>query len=193
MNIVSTIVGITIMGVAAPSVMNMTLAPIEAQKRAQNFSSAETSAVTFAANNEGQAQLNTTNIPADCLEKTAATPLPRLQSIGNNAYEITCEHGQGRYLQTVKRAFKLAPSIANISNISSGSRSFPRPTPTNFFHSYCYLDDPWGLDWFDRHPNLTDACKPRATETKAAYLSSDPDSWLYDINKWDGWNSHPDY
>ena len=54
MNIVSTMVGITIAGVAAPSVMQMSLAPVEAQVRARNFSQAESAAVTFSSKFEGQ-------------------------------------------------------------------------------------------------------------------------------------------
>mgnify|MGYP004224424733 CR=1 FL=1 len=37
MKIVSTMVGLSIMGAAAPSMMTMSLAPFEAQKRAQNL------------------------------------------------------------------------------------------------------------------------------------------------------------
>ena len=49
MNIVSTMVGMSLMGAAAPMVMNMALAPAEAAKRADNFGVAETAAVVFAA------------------------------------------------------------------------------------------------------------------------------------------------
>ena len=45
MNIVSTMVGLSIMGTPAPMIMEMTLAPVVAQKRAQNLGIAETSAV----------------------------------------------------------------------------------------------------------------------------------------------------
>ena len=49
MNIVSTMVGLSIMGAAAPSMMTMSLAPFEAQKRARNLGIAESAAVTYAA------------------------------------------------------------------------------------------------------------------------------------------------
>ena len=49
MNIVSTMVGLSIMGAAAPSMMTMSIAPFEAQKRAQNLGIAESAAVVFAA------------------------------------------------------------------------------------------------------------------------------------------------
>ena len=48
MNIVSVMIGMTIMGAAAPSIMSMSLAPVEAAKRAENFGVAETAAVTYA-------------------------------------------------------------------------------------------------------------------------------------------------
>ena len=47
-------VGITIKGDAAPSVMQMTLTPVQALARARNLSTAESAAVTFAAANEAQ-------------------------------------------------------------------------------------------------------------------------------------------
>ena len=51
MNIVSTMVGMSIMAGAAAPMMQMSIAPIEAQKRAQNLGIAESAAVTFAAEN----------------------------------------------------------------------------------------------------------------------------------------------
>ena len=57
MNIVSTMVGLSIMGAAAPSMITMSLAPFEAQKRAQNLGAAESSAVTYAANTKVQVNL----------------------------------------------------------------------------------------------------------------------------------------
>ena len=49
MNITSMLVGITVMGIAAPQIANMSLQPVIAQKRAENFGVAESAAVIFAA------------------------------------------------------------------------------------------------------------------------------------------------
>ena len=67
------------MGAAAPSMMTMSLAPFEAQKRAQNLGVAESAAVTFAAANEGETQL-TGNTPDNC----------EVTEISTLAYDITC-------------------------------------------------------------------------------------------------------
>ena len=57
MNLVSTMVGLSIMGAMSPVMMDMSIAPIIASKRAQNLGIAESAAVTFAAANEGATQL----------------------------------------------------------------------------------------------------------------------------------------
>ena len=49
MNIVSTVVGLSIMGAAALTIANISIQPIIAQKRAENFGVAETAAVIHAA------------------------------------------------------------------------------------------------------------------------------------------------
>ena len=98
MNLVSAMVGLSIMGAAAPSMMTMSIAPFEAQKRAQNLGIAESAAVTFSAANEGETQL-TGNTPDKC-DVTEISP---------RAYDITCTEGEGtKYVQTVTRAFRLA-------------------------------------------------------------------------------------
>ena len=53
MNIVSTMVGMSIMAGAAAPMMQMSIAPFEAQKRATNLGGAESTAVTYAAAHEG--------------------------------------------------------------------------------------------------------------------------------------------
>ena len=87
MNIISTSVGLSIMGAAAPMMMEMSLAPVVAQKRAQNFSVAETAAVVFAATYEGKL-----DIPENTETCVAAT-----REGTDNAYSVTCTHGTGKY------------------------------------------------------------------------------------------------
>ena len=54
MNLASTLVGVAIMGASAPSMMQMSLAPHEAQLRAKNLGIADSSAVVYAATYEGK-------------------------------------------------------------------------------------------------------------------------------------------
>ena len=98
MNIVFTVVGLSIMGAAAPTIANMSIQPIIAQKRAENFGVAETVAVVYAATYEGKLDIpeNTQTCVSAAREGT------------ENAYSVTCTHGTGKYVQSVTRAFRLA-------------------------------------------------------------------------------------
>ena len=98
MNIVSTMVTMSIGGALAPMMMSMAITPAEAAKRANNFGVAETSAVVFAATYEGKLDL-----PQD-----TDTCVSGLREGTENAYSVTCTHGSGRYVQSVTRAFRLA-------------------------------------------------------------------------------------
>ena len=57
MNLVVTLVGISIMGTAMPMIAQMSIQPHMALKRAENFGIAEATAVTFAAQNVGATSL----------------------------------------------------------------------------------------------------------------------------------------
>ena len=52
MNIVSSVVGLAIMGTAMPMVSTMMIETVVAQKRAENFAVAETGAVTYSADHK---------------------------------------------------------------------------------------------------------------------------------------------
>jgi hypothetical protein len=193
MNIVSVMVGMSIMGASAPMLMDMSLAPIVAQKRAQNFGLAETSAVAYSAANE-YTESDLTEPPEGC-----ATESVDAEGL---SWTVTCKAGiDTQFEQVVTRAFRVMPLRSESlvggtgANGTGSNREFARAAIPfeDFYHSHCYGDDPWGLDWFDRHPNLDQPCRPRATYTQQAYLDSDPDAWLFDINNWNGWGSHPDY
>ena len=84
-------------GAAAPMVLEMSIAPVVAQKRAQNFGIAETAAVVFAATYEG-----TLDIPENT---EICTPAAREGT--ENAYSVTCTHGTGKYVQSVTALFAL--------------------------------------------------------------------------------------
>ena len=205
MNIVSVITGMTIMGVAAPQIANMSIQPFVAQKRALNFGVAEAAAVTFAAKNEGATSLSST--PSLC---DAPDPL------SDGAYSITCTEGTGTpYVQTVTRSFRLQQCDDNDGNNGHGNsgghdcsnpgnggfvkdlRVFDFPPPPGFTGHQCLITDNWGLDTdaFDREKNKWKgkSCTPNAAWHNAFYLASDPNAWMYDINKHNGWGEHPDY
>ena len=94
MNVVSALVGMSIIGASAPMMVEMSIAPFEAQKRAQNLGVAESVAVTYAAANEGASSF--TDVPNNC----------ELSSPSDGAFTISCTEGEGtRYVQTVSRSF----------------------------------------------------------------------------------------
>ncbi len=175
------------MGAAAPSMMTMSIAPFEAQKRAQNLGIAESAAVTYAAQHEGATQLSPT--PRGCGVDRSNSP----------AIEITCTEGKDtQYVQSVSRSFRLDPNNAGSGNNTTPpapTRTFPNSPPSGPFTSFsmeCNAPDLWGLNWSTTWPTL-DQCVPKVAWTKSRYLESHPDDWLFDINNHNGWGSHPDY
>ena len=183
MNIISTIVGITIMGAAAPSVMQMTLAPVEAQVRAKNFSTAETSAVAFSAEWEGASSPNwtNTNVPSNCNS-------PVSTSSNNVSWDITCWSGEhtkrgdntnSKYYQEVTRSFRLASSAGTSSLTWSDS------IPDNIGSHQCQNGDRWGLNpntgFNALYGDILGACIPQVAWTEEAYLNSNPEQWKYDL------------
>ena len=84
-------VGMSLMASAAPMVIQMSIAPAETAKRAENFGIAETAAVVFAATYEG-----TTDIPSN----TDVCQVSEREET-QNAYSVTCTHGSGEYVQSV--------------------------------------------------------------------------------------------
>ena len=187
MNIVSTVVGMTLMASASPIVMNMAIAPAQAMKKAQNFAVAETAAVVYAATYEGKLDIpeNTDTCTVEARENT------------ENAYSVTCTHGTGEYVQSVTRAFRLAvpdKGLDEVEQVSTG-RTFQFETPTRFSGHQCPQHDQWGVYGYNdqNYQALGGACIPRAIWNQSKYQFSDPDAWLYDVNNINGWGHHPDY
>ena len=180
MNITSVMVGLSIMGTAMPMVAEMTLAPMQAQKRAQNFAVAETLAVSVAGTAEANQSLPV--IPAGC-----AVDAPQ-----NSVYKVTCTAGSGQYIQRVSRAFRILPEI---EDGGSGSRVFAHDTPSRFSGHQCPIHDTWGVNGYNNSMSvhLGGACKPNEVWSRTTYLASNPDNWLYDVNNHNGWGDHPDY
>ena len=182
MNIVSTMVGITIMGAAAPSVMQMTLAPVEAQARARNFSTAEAAAVTYAAANEGK-ETKAATLPENCTEVTT----------GEGAWDVTCRGGESdsNYRQEVTRSYRLIPPSTSYTN---PMRAFAYEAPGKYSHVECPVNDPWGVAWYNEHLKAghLGACIPAPVWNEDRYRESSPDDWLYDLSDY-GYGRHPDF
>ena len=181
MNIVSSIVGIAILGAAAPSVMKMSLAPVEAQVRARNFSEAETAAVTFAAANEGQEETNFLIKPDNCDD-----PI----SEGSGSFSITCYGGEpgSNYRQSVKRSYRTIQD-------NSASYSWDEPIPGNIGAHQCPGGDNWGFNArtgfnFIHGPHVG-FCIPRVAWTEESYLESDPSQWVYDLRDFARFRDYP--
>ena len=170
MNIVSSLVGISIMGTAMPMVAQMTIEPMQAIKRAENFAVAETAAVVFAATYEG-----TLDIPENTDTCVAAA-----RDGTENAYSVTCTHGAGQYVQSVTRAFRLAVPEKAVDDVSgaSTSRTFQFETPTRFSGHQCPQHDQWGVYGYNDqyYEALGGACIPRDIWNQSKYQFSDPDA-----------------
>jgi hypothetical protein len=137
MNIVSTMVGLSIMGTAMPMVANMTLQPMMAQKRAENFGIAEAKAVSFAAKNEGGVTLTPT--PDGC----------NVVEIEEQTYSISCIEGENKFKQSATRSFRLAV-LTDGEETSSGYTAPVSYTPG----IYCPLWDPWGVQSYNAAHNV---------------------------------------
>ena len=187
MNIVSTMVGLSIMGAASPMMLDMSLAPIIAQKRATNFGIAESAAVVFAAQYEGKL-----DIPENT-DTCVAAPREETQ----NAYSVTCTHGSGKYVQSVTRAFRLAVPDKGLDDVdgSDSGRTFAFETPTRFSGHQCPTQDAWGVYGHNDqyYEALGGACIPRDIWNQSKYQFSSPDQWMYDVNNHNGYGPHPDY
>ena len=174
MNIVSTMVGMSLMAGAAAPMMQMSIAPFEAQKRAQNLGTAESTAVTYAAQHEGATALSPT--PNNC----------KVIQLSGDAHSITCTEGEDRFVQTVTRAFRLMAE-----GNSNEPRSFPYVSKPLGAHQ-CYVHDPWGISWRTDWPTLKQ-CIPQVLWNEDNYLNSNPDDWLWDVNRMKGYGTHPLY
>ena len=179
MNITSVVVSASLMATLAPAVANMSLQPMMASKRAENFSTAESTVVTFSAKAEKDNTIP--DVPDDC----------ELGELGDGAYSITCEAGDGQFKQTVSRSFWIEDDSGGYTN---PTRAFAFETPDEFSGHQCPPNDPWGVIYYNDHLEAGHlaACTPTVAWNRNKYLNSNPDDWLYDISNF-GFGVHPDY
>jgi len=168
-------IGLSLVAAAAPSVMQMTLAPVEAQARATNFGTAEASAVGFSGEWEGATKSSWGNtVPPNCRQPVA-------KSSNGIAWDITCWGGDqsSKYYQEVTRSFRLASSAAG------SAYSWDHPVPPNIGSDQCQTGDEWGINpnigYNALYGDLRGACVPQVAWDEPSYLKSDPDKWQYDI------------
>ena len=178
MNIISAMVTLSVIGSAAPGIMNMSIAPAIAQKRADNLTLAESRAVTFAGVSEANQSLAT--IPAGC-----SVPPPV-----DSVYTVTCSHGSGQFAASIQRSFRILPEV---DDGGSGGRTFEFETPDQFSGHQCPTYDTYGVYGYNAQWSNQPACKPAVIWNKDTYLASDPDDWLFDVNNHNGWGNHPSY
>ncbi len=187
MNLMSSLVGLSIMGAAAPTIAQMSISPYEAQLRAKNLGVAESAAVVFAATYEGGLETPPTvtdNCTSEARENT------------DNAYSVTCTYGSDKYVQSVTRAFRLAVPDKELDGTGTETdREFQFEKPTRYSGHQCPIHDQWGVYGYNDqyYTALGGACIPRDVWNHNKYQFSDPDAWLYDVNNHNGWGSHPDY
>ena len=135
MNLVSTMVGLSIAGVASPMLMDMSLTPVIAQKRASNFSTAEAVAVSYSAKNELLEKL--TDVPTGC----------SVILLEERAYTISCFQGTGKFRMTASRSFRLRSLLPPTDDGNNGHGNdidgIDESNPGNS-KVYCPYYDPLG-------------------------------------------------
>ena len=187
MNLMSTLVGLSIAGAAAPTIAQMSISPYEAQLRAKNLGVSESAAVVFAASYEGGTETPPT-VTDTCTSEARENT--------DNAYSVTCTYGTGKYVQSVTRAFRLAVPDQGLDDVDDVvERQFEFETPTRYSGHQCPIYDAWGTKGYNDlyYDALGGACTPDRAFSQTAYQFSHPDEWLYDINNFNGWGDHPDY
>ncbi len=169
------------MGLVAPGVAEMSIQPMLAQRRANNFSLAEASAVQFAATNEGQTEIDMSSLNTD---------ICKLDDHGNRSFTVRCTEGEGQFLQSSERSFRLEVE----STYTNPARAFAWNAPLNYSHIECPPNDPWGVMWYNEHLKAghLEACIPSPAWSEDRYLASNPDDWLYDLTE-HGYGRHPDF
>ena len=158
-------VGLSIAGTAMPMVAQMTMSPVIAQKRADNFGIAESAAVVYAAQHEGTA---TSPVAAGACE-------PTLLTVG--AWQVTCSYGENDFRQSVTRGFRtLLPPP------SGGGNQFAMDAPASFSIWQCPPADPFGVEGFNDQTGGW--CVPTPLTHWGKQFPIEPENWVYDLSPW---------
>ena len=171
MNIVSTMVSLSIAGVASPMLMDMAITPVKAQKQAQNFGLAESAAVLYVAQNRHKTDFDDLDEPRKKCVRSGD---------GVAAVNISCTFGEGKLSQTVVRSFLLPPKGSEFPmERPEGEYSFFRDCPADDPDSPWY--DPWGVNGY----NETFVEDGKICIPGPAQGGIDPDddmsTWLWDL------------
>ncbi len=141
MNLISTMVGLSIAGAASPMLMDMSIAPVIAQKKAQNFGLAESAAVLYVAQNQLKTDFNDLTEPVDECTRSGT----------GMAINISCTFGRDKLAQTVTRAWVMPPPPPPGQSNSGNQFSVPRPDGEYAFWRLCPANDPWGVNGTNQH------------------------------------------
>ena len=158
-------VGLSIAGTAMPMVAQMTMSPVIAQKRADNFGIAESAAVVYSAQHEGTA---TVPVEAVACEPTLLTP---------GAWQVTCSYGENDFRQSVTRGFRTLIAPQN----DAGS-SFAYDAPASFSIWQCPPADPFGVEGFNEETGGW--CVPTPLTHWGKQFPIEPENWVYDLSAW---------
>ena len=116
------------MGTAMPMVSNMLIETVVAQKRAENFAVAKTSAVSYAASAQDKHTLP--DVPDGC----------EVTLVLDRTCKITCSYGENKPKQSATRDFSLLDEIASSLTVTTDydSDGFDDTTglPTHYFQCY---------------------------------------------------------
>ena len=141
MNLLSTMVGLSIAGAASPMLMDMSITPVIAQKKAQNFGLAESAAVLYVAQNQLKTDFDDLTEPVDQCTRSGT----------GMAINISCTFGTNKLAQTVTRAWVMPPPPPPRQSNSGTQFSVPRPEGEYAWWRQCPADDPWGVNGTNQH------------------------------------------
>ena len=119
----------------------LAIAPVIAQKKAQNFGLAESAAVLYVAQNQLKTDFNDFTDPeSECTRSGTGM-----------AINISCTFGTGKLAQTVTRAWVMPPPPPPGQSNNGPQFSVPRPDGEYAWWRQCPADDPWGVNGTNQH------------------------------------------
>ena len=162
MQLLTTMVGLSIGASAMPMVMQMAITPAITQVKTNNFGIAEQKAVVYASANEGGSTMG--EVPEGC----------EVEEIESKAFSITCVEGEKQFKATVTRSFRSDGDLP-------GSFSYPYDPPTSYTHYQCPHYDPWGVVSFNRAHLGGRNCVPIPLQSPANFAEWAQEDWLWTL------------